>query len=139
MNRIQVQVYRVLKSDTMNKFLFIPLLIIGSALQATPEKIYPKTKILKPIDWYAGQMAEWGAFVQSHSTDADAWLNYYAAGRFAQQANQRLDLIVNEMEAAIPNTFEYYLIHGWHAGFNPEATHYLNKAYELNPDHSGSY
>ncbi len=123
----------------MKKLLVIPLLIVGIAVYATPEKIYPKTKILRPVEWYVEQMNEWGDFIQNHSTDADAWLNFYAAARFAQQDNQRLDLIVNKMEASILKTFEYYLIQGWHAGFSSEATQYLTKAYELKPDHAGSY
>ncbi|HRG80851.1 MAG TPA: hypothetical protein PL167_14620, partial [Cyclobacteriaceae bacterium] len=123
----------------MKKILFIPLVLIGLALQATPEKIYPKTKILKPISWYSDQMLEWGSYVQSHSTEADAWLNFYAATRFAQRDAKQLNLIVEKMSTAIPNTFEYYLIHGWHAGFGINATDNLTKAYEIKPEHSGSY
>ncbi|MEQ1585054.1 MAG: SUMF1/EgtB/PvdO family nonheme iron enzyme [Cyclobacteriaceae bacterium] len=123
----------------MKKILFIPLIIIGLTLQATPEKIYPKTKILRPVSWYSEQMLEWGSYVQSHSTEADAWLNFYAATRFAQRNAEQLDLIVEKMSTTIPNTFEYYLIQGWHAGFGTGATNSLTKAYELKPEHSGSY
>jgi formylglycine-generating enzyme required for sulfatase activity len=123
----------------MKKILFFPLVLIGLTLQATPEKIYPKTKILKPISWYSDQMLEWGSYVQSHSTEADAWLNFYAATRFAQQDAEQLDLIVEKMTTAIPNTFEYYLIQGWHAGFGTDATKHLTQAYEMKPEHSGSY
>ncbi|HNV27815.1 MAG TPA: SUMF1/EgtB/PvdO family nonheme iron enzyme [Cyclobacteriaceae bacterium] len=123
----------------MKKILIIPLVLIGLVLQATPEKIYPKTKILKPISWYSDQMLEWGSYVQSHSTEADAWLNFYAATRFAQRDAKQLNLIVEKMSTAIPNTFEYYLIQGWHAGFGINATDNLTKAYEIKPEHSGSY
>ena len=123
----------------MKKILFVSLLIIGFTVHAIPEKIYPKTKILKPVGWYTEQMTEWGNFIQSHPTNADAWLNFYATSRFAQQEGQQLDLIVERMKNSIPNTFEYYLIQGWHVGFDHDATSYLNKAYELRPDHSGSY
>lgn len=77
--------------------------------------------------------------MQSHSTEADAWLNFYAATRFAQRNAEQLDQIVEKMTTAIPNTFEYYLIRGWHAGFGFDATNNLNKAYEMKPEHSGSY
>lgn len=123
----------------MKKILFIPLLIIGFAVHAIPEKIYPKTKILKPVGWYSEQVTEWDTFIQSHSSDADAWLNFYAASRFAQQDDSQLDLIVERMERSIPNTFEYFLIQGWHGGFDNDAIRYLIKAYELKPEHSGSY
>lgn len=123
----------------MKKILFIPLLIVGVAVYAIPEKIYPKTKILKPVGWYTEQVTEWGSFIESHSTNADAWLNFYAASRFAQQHDSQLDLIVERMKRSIPNTFEYYLIQGWHLGFDGDAKSYLAKAYELKPEHSGSY
>jgi len=123
----------------MKKILFIPLVLIGLTLRATPEKIYPKTKILRPVSWYSDQMLEWSSYVQSHTTEADAWLNFYAATRFAQQNIEQLDLIVEQMTTAIPNTFEYYLIQGWHAGFGIDATNYLYKAYEMKPEHTGSY
>lgn len=123
----------------MKKILIIPLLLIGLTLQATPEKIYPKTKILKPVGWYSDQMLEWASYVQGHSTEADAWLNYYAATRFAQRNVEQLDRIVEKMTTAIPNTFEYYLIQGWHAGFGPDAIKHLTKAFDMKPEHSGSY
>lgn len=123
----------------MKKILFVPLIFIGLTLQATPEKIYPKTKILRPISWYSDQMLEWGSYVQSHSTEADAWLNFYAATRFAQRNAEQLDQIVEKMTIAIPKTFEYHLIRGWHAGFGFDAINNLNKAYEMKPEHSGSY
>jgi formylglycine-generating enzyme required for sulfatase activity len=123
----------------MKKILFILWVLFGLTLQAAPEKIYPKTKVLKPVSWYSDQMFEWGTYVQSHSTEADAWLNFYTATRFAQPNAEQLNLIVQKMSMAIPNTFEYYLIHGWHAGFGVEATDYLTTAYGMRPEHSGSY
>ncbi len=123
----------------MKKILFIPMILIGLSVQAKPEKIYPKTKFLKPVSWYSDQMVEWSSYVQSHSTEADAWLNFYAAARFAQRNDQQLDLIVEKMMSAIPNTYEYYLIQGWHAGFSEEAVNLLTKAYGMKPEHSWSY
>lgn len=123
----------------MKKILFIPLLLVGFAVYAIPEKIYPKTKILKSVGWYTEQVSEWGTFLQNHSSDADAWLNFYAASRFAQQDDSHLNLIVERMKRSIPNTFEYFLIQGWHGGFDDDAIRYLTKAYELKPEHSGSY
>ena len=123
----------------MKKILFVPLLLIGFGVQAAPEKIYPQTKILKPISWYSDQMLEWATYIQSHSTEADAWLNFYAATRFAKPNDEQLDVIVEKMSSSIPNTFEYFLIKGWHAGFGKDAIEYLAKAYEMRPEHSGSY
>src|SRR6188768_361803 len=123
----------------MKKIIIIPLLIIGFAVHAIPEKIHPKTKILRPVAWYKDQVTEWQKVVQHELSNADAWLNLFVAAKFAQESDQQLDGIVNSMNGAIPNTFEYYLIRGWHAGFTPEAIQYLNKAYEINPTHSGSY
>jgi formylglycine-generating enzyme required for sulfatase activity len=119
---------------------FLVLFFISiSSLAGTPETILPKTKELKPVHWYANQESEWSSVVKGNPQNTDAWLNYYAAARFAQEDQQLLDGIVTRMSNVIPNSFEYYLIKGWHGGFTNEAAQDLIKAYELNPTHSGTY
>ncbi len=91
-------------------------MLIGFSATAIPEKIYPKTSILKPVGWYSEQMSEWRNYLQANSADADGWLNYYAAARFAQSSDQKLEGIVAEIKNTIPNTFDNYLIQGWQEG-----------------------
>ncbi|MBP9924989.1 MAG: SUMF1/EgtB/PvdO family nonheme iron enzyme [Cyclobacteriaceae bacterium] len=123
----------------MKRILLIYLMFIGFAASAIPEKIYPKTSILKPVGWYSEQMSEWQNYLLGHATDADGWLNYYAAARFAQSSDQKLEDIVTEIKNTIPNTFEFYLIQGWQEGYTPSGFENLKKAYAVNPDHSGTY
>jgi hypothetical protein len=42
-------------------------MLIGFAATATPEKIYPKTSILKPVGWYSEQMSEWRSYLQGNA------------------------------------------------------------------------
>jgi hypothetical protein len=86
----------------MKRILIIHLMLIGFAATATPEKIYPKTSILKPVGWYSEQMSEWRSYLQGNASDADGWLNYYAAARFAQSSDHKLGGIVAEVKNAIP-------------------------------------
>jgi formylglycine-generating enzyme required for sulfatase activity len=119
---------------------FLALIFISiSSLAGTPETILSKTKELKPIHWYANQEEEWSSVLKNNPQNSDAWLNYYAAARFAQEDEQLLDGIVTRMSNVISNSFEYYLIKGWHGGFTNDAAQDLIKAYELNPTHSGTY
>ncbi|MGC4023344.1 MAG: hypothetical protein QM734_16060 [Cyclobacteriaceae bacterium] len=57
---------------------------------ATPEKILPKTLVLKPVSWYHQKATEWAAEVKSNPS-GEAWFNYYAASVFAQEGHQSLD------------------------------------------------
>ncbi|MBK8290913.1 MAG: SUMF1/EgtB/PvdO family nonheme iron enzyme [Flammeovirgaceae bacterium] len=123
----------------MKRILIIHLMLIGFSATAIPEKIYPKTSILKPVGWYSEQMSEWRNYLQANSADADGWLNYYAAARFAQSSDQKLEGIVAEIKNTIPNTFEYYLIQGWQEGYTSSGFENLKQAYALNPTHSGTY
>jgi formylglycine-generating enzyme required for sulfatase activity len=120
------------------RFLALLFISVGS-FAGTPETILPKTRELKPVHWYANQELEWSTVLKANPQNTDAWLNYYAAARFAQEDNQLLEGIVTRMRDVVPNTFEYYLIKGWHGGFTNEAIQDLNKAYEFNPTHSGTY
>ncbi len=120
------------------RFLILLFISIG-AFAGTPETILPKTKELKPVHWYANQEVEWSLVLKTNPQNTDAWLNYYAAARFAQEDNQLLDGIVIRMSNVVPNSFEYHLVSGWQGGFTNEAFQALNKAYELNPTHSGTY
>ncbi|MDZ7649208.1 MAG: hypothetical protein U5K54_19685 [Cytophagales bacterium] len=117
----------------MKRILLIYLMFIGFAATALPEKIYPKTSILKPIGWYSEQVSEWSNYLQGNSTDADGWLNYYAAARFAQSSDQKLAGIVAEIRKTIPNTFEYFLIQAWNEGYTLSGFESLKQAYALNP------
>lgn len=122
------------------KRLIILLLVLPSLCSAVaPERILPKTLVIKPITWYVDQAKAWGQEAAIHLISADVWLNYYAASAYAQESSESLKKIVDAMEKAVPNSYEFFVVKGWHGGFKPEAYRAIQKAYEINPEKTEAY
>lgn len=109
-------------------FLLLPL-----AAWATPEKILPKTLVLKPVNWYQQKAKEWAGELKSNPS-GEAWLNYYAASLFAQESRQDLTRIVDAMAKEMGNSYEYFLVKGWNDGYIADAFASVKKAYSLHPE-----
>lgn len=118
-------------------FLFLTL-IPSLSFGVVPERILPKTLVIKPVSWYASQKQAWTEEVKQSSTPR-AWFNYYASAVFAQSSRQELSGIISNMSTSIPDTYEYWLAKGWHDAFSEEAHHALKKAYALNPEQPDAY
>ena len=116
------------------KLLAVALLWSWMAVAADPEPVLPKTKIIKPVSWYAEQAQSWEQQVQGNAGDAGAWLNYFTACRYSHASPATIQAIVLQVMNAIPDTYEYYLMRGLSAGFTPEARAYLRQASTLQPD-----
>jgi hypothetical protein len=122
------------------KRLIILLLVLPSLCAAiAPERILPKTLVIRPTSWYADQAKAWEEEVNSHRPNADAWFNYYSAAVFAQDSRELLDGIVNAMHEAVPNSYEFLVVKGWHGGFKPEAYQAVQKAYAMKPENPEAY
>jgi hypothetical protein len=115
--------------------MVMPLLLAA----ASPERILPKTLVIKSKVWYAEQREAWALLVQSEPRNSAAWLNLYAASLFSHASKDVLDNVVVTMERNIPNTFEYWLVKSWHGGFNGESYNALSKAHSLKPEDVESY
>lgn len=121
----------------MKRFIFLLALIPSFAFAVPPERILPKTLVIKPVTWYAAQKQAWATEVKSGN--AQAWFNYYAAAVFAQSSRADLAQILQGMSTTIPNTYEYWLAKGWYDAFTNEAHEALQKAYTLNPEQPDGY
>jgi len=121
----------------MKRFIFLLALIPSLVMAVTPERILPKTLVIKPVTWYAAQKQAWANEVKSDN--AQAWFNYYAAAVFAQSSRDNLAQILKDMSSTIPNTYEYWLAKGWYDAFHKEAYDALLKAYNLNPEQPDGY
>ncbi|MFN8881256.1 MAG: SUMF1/EgtB/PvdO family nonheme iron enzyme [Cyclobacteriaceae bacterium] len=117
--------------------LFVLFPLSGWAL--APERVLPKTLVIKPVSWYAEQRKAWAEAIAQRPADPAAWLNYYAASVFAHEATGSLQQIVSEMGKAVPNSYEYWVAKGWSAGFTAEAREALQTAYRLKPEQSEAY
>jgi hypothetical protein len=83
----------------MKRFFFLLALIPSLVLAVTPERILPKTLVIKPVTWYAAQKQAWAS--EAKSGTAQAWFNYYAAAVFAQSSRDDLSQILNDMRCPI--------------------------------------
>ncbi len=118
----------------------------GSVLYAgQPETVHSYTRSQMAPEWYREQRELWGDHVRANPTDAPAWMNYYKATRYAgfcdtslspQQKFARQQAVVDEMEKAVPNSFEYHYARWWSGGNNPDRFEHLQKALELREDYA---
>ena len=115
-------------------FALLPLLGL-----AAPEKILPKTLVLKPIDWYSQQAKAWSQELTKSRNNAEGWLNYFAASYFSQDTPFHLNQITQDMAIAVPNSYELLLVKGWNNGYSLESLPYLQQAYAMNPDRPEAY
>ncbi|MES2558803.1 MAG: hypothetical protein V4590_03630 [Bacteroidota bacterium] len=122
------------------------LLTTGLIHAQQPQHVHGFAIEKKPNAWYAQQIVLWKAELDKNPTNGYAWYNYYRATR-----NQiRLDTtdkrthmekaavlanLVNEMEKAVPQSFEFNLCK-WMNGGNDYEHYlpYLKKAAQLGPD-----
>jgi len=107
-------------------FLFSLILILLSSSPwifcqsdaAKPEKVYRITHEIYPNDWYVKQATLWKREIDKNPKDAEAWVNYYNAVRYArftetietEEKQQKLKKILAEMEKVIPDTYEYLMV-----------------------------
>src|SRR5688572_1298783 len=119
-------------------FFFI-LLISLPILASEPETVLPKTKVIKPVNWYSEQAALWKEKLQHENTNSTAWLNYYVAARYANTTPEELTKLLLAMEGAVPNAIELDIVKGLQLNYSGEAFEFFKKAHLANPDHSATY
>lgn len=118
----------------------ILLIILAPATGfAVPEKILPKTLVLKPVEYYRQQAENWRMETLRNKTSGVAWLNYYAAAAYAQQSGTELQQIVTEMTSAVPNSYEWLVVKGWNDGYQPSALNFLEQAYARDASRPDAY
>ena len=82
------------------------------------EKVYRIVYEIHPNEWYVQQAELWGKEIDKTPKNAQAWLNYYNAIRYArytetigtQDKQQKLKQIIEDMEKVLPDAYEYYQI-----------------------------
>ena len=121
--------------QTFFVILLFPMAVIASG----PEPVFPKTRIIKPVSWYAEQAVLWEEQVLKNKTDTYAWMNYYAATRYGQGGQDKLGQLVESMRSVVPDSYEFHLLNGLQQGYTPEASSSLMKALALRPDHPATY
>lgn len=139
----------------LNRLLFIFLsLAIFHYSQANggnpkPEKVYRIVYTQKANEWYMEQAKLWEKEVNRNPKNADAWLNYYLANRYAnwpedyrefsEDKKTRLNQIVMDMGKAVPNSYEYNYLIFFNADEKKDNLAYLEKAHQLQPQKADTY
>lgn len=131
----------------MKKYiLLLGISIISLFIMAQkPEPVYSFVRVLKPISWYKSQSEIWFNEINKDKQNASAWYNYYRANRSVFRLDttdkrtrfekgQAEKKIVDEMEKAVPESYEYNLCRWLIGGNNYEYLTFLKKASELGPD-----
>jgi formylglycine-generating enzyme required for sulfatase activity len=122
-------------------FFSIAACLVASAPLTQPEKIEPITKVAHSRHYYHEQALLWKKETAKDATRAEAWFNYFQAARYANSfvsgdaALFDLDEILENMNKAIPNSFEYYCSRYIISPWGRERFDNLLKANALSPDH----
>ncbi len=127
-------------------FYIAPLTLLCASDPEKPQKVYSIVYIQKPDQWYRQQEKLWKQEIEKNPQNEEAWRNYYNAVRYnsysdsiaTKERKSKLARIVEEMGKVIPNSYEYYYLKNKNEG-NIHNIEYLQKAYEINPDHPELY
>ena len=124
----------------MKIFLYLITLLFGIpgvlwAAAGQPEKIEPQTKIIQTTEWYGQQAELWKTAAEHEPQNAQAWLNYYLAARFASYDEAHLQNSISPMAQTCPQSFEYQYI----AYRQGQGLAFLERAYALQPDNPLTY
>jgi hypothetical protein len=118
----------------------------GDSDSAKPEKVYRIVYEQKPNEWYVQQAELWKKEIEKNPKNSEAWYNYYNAVRYAsyvetidaKDKQARLKQIIEDMNKAIPSTYECYLLTFWNSYCFTDIS-LIEKAYQLQPDRPDTY
>lgn len=124
--------------------LILAGMAVSARAQQGPQDIPRYTRIEMPFEWYQEQARLWRIEIDANSSNARAWLNYYMAKRYMRFTlghrdsgyYKQLNQIVDDMEKAIPETFEYHYARWWNGGNDGTLFHHLERAFELRQDYA---
>jgi formylglycine-generating enzyme required for sulfatase activity len=118
--------------------VFLILLSVKVFASNGPEVIPAKIKVIMPANWYSTQADLWKVETEKASSGS-AWLNYYAASRYAQASPDQLNEILSKMSEAISGSYELALTEAWHYGYSEKAFLNLKKAFNLRPNDAATF
>lgn len=99
------------------------------------ELVYKK----KNKTWYNQQILVWRQEIEINKKNAEAWLNYYKASKYAGVDDEILDQIVTAMNINIPNSFQSHYVNYIHSNRDLSKGTELMKAYLIEPNRKEIY
>lgn len=133
---------KVQKASLLALLLFTVCLVFAQQ----PQHIHGYAVEKKPIPWYVQQTALWKAELDKNPSNGYAWYNYYRATRNTIRLDTTdkrthkekiavLTNLVNDMEKAVPQSFEFNLCKWMNGGNDYEhCLPNLKKAVQLGPE-----
>lgn len=123
------------------------IVIAGAAIaaaQQTPEEIPDFVQKIMSHEWYLEQGRLWKEEIDANRSNAHAWYSCYKAGRYAVFTDTasrsgglgKLEGLIDDMEKAIPESFEYHYCRWWNGGNDPSRFPHLQRAFEIRPDYA---
>ena len=106
------------------------------------QKVYRYCYVIESKDWYANQEKLWKEEISRNPQNEKAWYNYYFASRYAdtnkddKERKQHLDLLVDKIEKAIPDSYLCPYLRYYNGDYKLEN---LEKAYQRKPDCADLY
>ncbi len=100
-----------------------------------PETIEPQTKTIQTAIWYGQQAELWKTAAEHAPQNAQAYLNYYLAARFALHSEAEIENSISPMAETCPQSFEYQYI----AYRQGKGLAFLERAYALQPGNPLTY
>lgn len=115
-----------------------------------PQPIYSFATVLQPVEWYKTQADLWKKEIDKNQKNSEAWYNYYRAKRSinrldtedkrsAKEEQQEETAIVDAMQQAVPESYEYHLCRWLISGNNYAQVSSLKKADELSAGKTTHY
>ncbi|GAA4452824.1 hypothetical protein [Rurimicrobium arvi] len=137
----------------MFKHTFFTALLVFATLVSEAQKPQPILSFAReqrPLPWYKEQAGLWKKEIDKDNRNATAWLQYFRAVRVVnmqdpdskktpEEKDAQLMSIVDDMEKAIPGTYEYNLSRYSAAGLRDGYESYLLKAQRLEEGHTEHY
>lgn len=126
--------------------IVLSLLFIPTIIQAqTPLPVYSFATERQSLEWYREQVKLWNNEIKKDSKNAFAWLSYYKANRNLirlDSTDKRTHedkvafqkKIIDDMEKAVPESFEFNLCKWMIGGNDNQYLPYLKKAAQLGPN-----
>lgn len=130
----------------MRNLVILLSLICSLSLGAQQaEPVYGHAQVRQTPEWYRSQVKAWRAVLKKDPNQHVAWYYIYYATRNAQRTDENdkradsiklkeMEQLVDEINRAVPDSYEANLVTWMHHGNDQNYLKHLNRAMELGPD-----
>jgi hypothetical protein len=124
----------------INIIIVATVLFLNSLLSAgpspQPENVYRFIYVQKSYEWYVEQAKLWKKEAEKRPNDPTVWYNYFMATKYSlwrgdlSTYKHKMDSILNEMSAKIPDSYEYNYLRFYNGERDVKL---LERAYKRDP------